>query len=72
VEARGDRSRRRQVQEIGVGRRQKDLRAEEVVTGRQNDRGGKVNGDYDLLAARWPLAVGSVIRSLIDAVHHGV
>jgi len=46
-----------------------DLWAEEIVTGRENDWIGKGNGDLDLFACCWPLAVRSVQWLLIDAVH---
>jgi len=67
---RHDRPRRRQVQEMPT--RHQDLRAEEIVTGRQKDRGVEGDGDLDLFATRWALAAGSLIRNLVDAVDHGV
>ena len=39
------------------------------MTGRENDWVGKGNGDLDLFACCWPLALRSVQWLLIDAVH---
>src|SRR5690349_16751028 len=70
IPGRNDWSRRREIKEITIGH--EDLRPEEIVALRQNDRAGERDIDLHLLTHRWTFAASvDIVRKLIDTVHHG-